>query len=227
MVAEREQRRDIPIRAQPDVAASAAVTAVRTAPWHVRLASERDTAGATVAALHVALREVDEAGHSHRIRTVRRGAAGSPYDRAMRPPRVALLSATVAIVGLSACSASHPASPHTASTSVASDSSTGSVSTIPVASDVQIVSLRGPTAAVVCNAPTQVELHWVTRHAKTVTLQINGGPVFASYPNGMRDELVPLTCDGNPQTYALTARAPGGTVVTKSLTIAERQLNAS
>jgi len=80
---------------------------------------------------------------------------------------------------------------------------------------------------VVCNAPTQVELHWVTRHAKTVTLSINGGPVFASYADGARDELVPLACDGTPQTYALTARGGDGQVVTKSLTIGERQANAS
>jgi hypothetical protein len=80
---------------------------------------------------------------------------------------------------------------------------------------------------VVCNAPTQVELRWVTRHAKTVTLQIDGGPVFASYPDGTRDELVPLGCDGRPQIYALTARAPNGTVVTKLLTVSERQANAS
>jgi len=60
-----------------------------------------------------------------------------------------------------------------------------------------------------------------------VTLSINGGPVFASYPNGARDELVPLACNGNPQTYAITARARDGETVTKSLTIIERESNAS
>jgi len=145
----------------------------------------------------------------------------------MRPSRLALLSATVAVVGFGACSASHPASPETTSTSaVAGSSSAGSVPASAVASDVQIVSLAGPAAPVVCNAPTQVELHWVIRHAKTVTLHINGGPVFASYPDGTRDELVPLACDGGRQTYALTARAANGTVVTKSLTIGERQASA-
>ncbi|MGO9875995.1 MAG: hypothetical protein ACLPVY_19635 [Acidimicrobiia bacterium] len=60
-----------------------------------------------------------------------------------------------------------------------------------------------------------------------MTLQINGGPVFASYPNGTRDELVPLACDGNPQTYVITARGRNGETVTKSLTITERESNAS
>ena len=56
MVAEREQRRDVAVRAQPHVAALAAVAAVGSALRHVRLAPERDATGAAVAALHVALR---------------------------------------------------------------------------------------------------------------------------------------------------------------------------
>ena len=63
MIAEREQRRDVAVRAQPDVAAPAAVAAVGTALRHVRLAPERDAARAAVATLHVALRGIDEAGH--------------------------------------------------------------------------------------------------------------------------------------------------------------------
>jgi hypothetical protein len=99
--------------------------------------------------------------------------------------------------------------------------------TAPVAGDVRIISLSGPTAPVLCDAPTQVELHWVTQHAKAVTLQINGGPVFASYPGGKSDELVPLACDGNPQTYLLTAHAVNGKTARKSLTVAERESSPS
>jgi hypothetical protein len=147
----------------------------------------------------------------------------------MRPSRVVRWWATVAIVGLTACSASQPARPDTTSTSAAADGSTTRPvsTTTSVRSGVQIVSLTGPSPPVVCNAPTQVELQWVTRNATSVTLQIDGGPVIASYPNGARDELVPLACDGLPQTYLLTARAPNAKVITKSLTIAERQANAS
>jgi hypothetical protein len=143
----------------------------------------------------------------------------------MRPSRLALLSAIVAVVGLGACSAIHHAGITTSSSASGGSSTTGSAPASAVASDVRIVSLAGPAGPVVCNAPTQVELHWVTRHAKTVALHINGGPVFASYPGGTRDELVPLACDGVRQTYALTARAANGTAVTKSLTISERQAN--
>jgi hypothetical protein len=92
---------------------------------------------------------------------------------------------------------------------------------------VRIISLSGPAAPVLCNAPTQVELHWVTQHAKTVTLQINGGPVFSSYPDGKSDELVPLACDGTTQTYLLTAHAVSGKTVSKSLTVGERESNPS
>jgi hypothetical protein len=149
----------------------------------------------------------------------------------MRRSRVARWSVTAAIVAFAACSTNHAANPAattTTATSAAPPSSTRlAASKSPAVSNVQIVSLAGPTPPLVCNAPTQVELRWTTRHARSVTLRINGGPVFASYPNGRRDELVPLACDGNPQTYVIAARAPDGNTVTKSLTITERESNAS
>jgi hypothetical protein len=58
-------------------------------------------------------------------------------------------------------------------------------------------------------------------------LRINGGDVFASYPGGTSDKLVPLTCDGRTQTYELTARAADGSTATKTLTIEERVPTAS
>jgi hypothetical protein len=63
----------------------------------------------------------------------------------------------------------------------------------------------------------------VTQHASLVTLQINGGPVFAKYSNGRRDVLAPLACDGNPQTYLITAHGAGGKNATKSLVLKERE----
>jgi hypothetical protein len=35
---------------------------------------------------------------------------------------------------------------------------------------------------------------------------------------------VPLTCDGNKHSYALTARAANGDTATKSLELAEREI---
>ena len=63
MVAEGEQRGHVAVGDQPDVAALAAVAAVGPALGHVRLAAERDAAGAAVAAPHVELALVDESGH--------------------------------------------------------------------------------------------------------------------------------------------------------------------
>ena len=74
-----------------------------------------------------------------------------------------------------------------------------------------------------CNAPTSVELEWTTQGAASVTLRIDGGPVFAHYSDGAHSELAPLTCDGNPQTYLLTARAANGTTASKTITLAERE----
>jgi hypothetical protein len=67
-----------------------------------------------------------------------------------------------------------------------------------------------------------VELQWETRGATTVTLRIDGGPVFATYRNGRKDELVPLACDGKPHSYTLTARAAGGQVASRTLRLTER-----
>jgi hypothetical protein len=83
--------------------------------------------------------------------------------------------------------------------------------------------LTGPPTPVRCNAPTQVELRWETRGANRVELRINGGPVFATYANGRHDELLPLACDGAPQTYQFTARAAGGRTATKTLRLTERR----
>ena len=64
MVAKREQRRDVAIGHEPDVAAVAAVAAVRAALRDVRLAAERDAARAAVTAVHMQVALVDEARHT-------------------------------------------------------------------------------------------------------------------------------------------------------------------
>jgi len=222
VVTEREQRRHVAVRAKPDVAATTAVAAVGPASRYVRLAPERHTARAAVAAFHIALRYVDEAGHPDRIRTSPPAAPCSPYDRAMRRSRLAVVAAIVASVALGACSSSHNASPPTTQP----PTTTTSPSFGP-ASAARIDSLTGPPTPPVCNAPTQVELHWSTHGAKTVSLRINGGPVFATYPNGKSDELVPLACTGSAQTYLLTARDANGRATTKSLTVSEHEVSAS
>jgi hypothetical protein len=139
----------------------------------------------------------------------------------MRRSGVALCVAIVALMTFAACSSS------AAKTATTTGTTSPSTLSGPGSSAVRILSLTGPSAAPTCNAPTQVELHWETRGAKTVTLRINGGPVFASYANGKRDELVPLACDGTPQAYLLTARAANGDSATKSVTVEPRALSAS
>jgi hypothetical protein len=52
-------------------------------------------------------------------------------------------------------------------------------------------------------------------------MHIDGGPVFATYPNGSRAELLPLTCDGNAHTYQLVARA-GTATSSAALTLATK-----
>ena len=88
MVPEREQRGDVAGRVQPDVAAVAAVAAVGTALRHVRLAPERDDAGAAVAGLHVQLRHVDELGHPPKEYGCGRTIHGvnQPVDPSVTPP---------------------------------------------------------------------------------------------------------------------------------------------
>ena len=75
VVPKGEKGRDIAIGDQPHIAAFAAVAAIGPAPRDMRLPTERDRARATVAALHVEARLVDEAGHETRI-GARRSAPG-------------------------------------------------------------------------------------------------------------------------------------------------------
>ena len=63
MVLERQERGHVAVGDEPDVATLAAVAAVRAALGHVGLAPDRDTSGAAVAASHIDLTLVDEAGH--------------------------------------------------------------------------------------------------------------------------------------------------------------------
>ena len=154
---------------------------------------------------------------------------------------VAMLAAAVTLGA--ACSSSHSKS-HPASTTSTTSSSAPTTSivtttststsvpptsapatTVPVStlSGPTIVSFTGPGSPIQCYArDTSVELRWETRNATRVTLSINGGGVFASYANGKRSQLEPLTCDGTNQTYTLTARGANGTSITKSLTLTER-----
>ena len=63
VVAERQQRRHVVVGDEPDVAALAAVAAVRAAEGDRPLPPERHAARAAVAAAHVELALVDELGH--------------------------------------------------------------------------------------------------------------------------------------------------------------------
>ena len=63
MVAEGEQRRDVAIGDQPDVAALAPVAAVRSAHGLGTLTAERHTAGTAIAAAYIQLRFIDEPAH--------------------------------------------------------------------------------------------------------------------------------------------------------------------
>jgi hypothetical protein len=60
VVLEGQQRSDVVVRDQPDVAALAAVAPVRAAFWDVRLSAERNGARAAVAGLYVELALVNE-----------------------------------------------------------------------------------------------------------------------------------------------------------------------
>jgi len=148
-----------------------------------------------------------------------------------------------AVVVLGACSSSsHPKRPARASTTTATATSTtsvatstsaptttrpssvpGTTSTVSALAGPRIVSLTGPPTPVPCNAPTDVQLTWEVRGATVVTLRINGGAVFATYPNGRHTPLVPLACDGAAQTYQLTARAANGQSATRTLRLTERK----
>ena len=74
----------------------------------------------------------------------------------------------------------------------------------------RIVSLTGPAGRPsLCNAPTQVELHWVTRHANVghAADQRRTG-VRDATPAASSDELVPLACDGNAADLSRSPRVP-------------------
>ena len=64
MVAEREERRNVAVGLEPDVAAGAAIATVGSALGRVRLTPERDAAGAAVATAHIQLRFVDKVRHA-------------------------------------------------------------------------------------------------------------------------------------------------------------------
>jgi hypothetical protein len=137
----------------------------------------------------------------------------------MRLTRLASLATIAGVVILSACSSNSPSRATAGSTSSATGTASTSRATGP-----RIVSLTGPPTPVQCNAPTQVELHWETSGANRVELRINSGAVFATYADGPHDELVPLACEGTPQTYQFTARAADGQTATRTLTLTERAL---
>ena len=52
-------------------------------------------------------------------------------------------------------------------------------------------------------------------------MHIDGGNVFATYPNGSQDHLLPLACDSRTHTYELVAIA-GAERADKTLTIATK-----
>jgi hypothetical protein len=127
------------------------------------------------------------------------------------------------VLATAACSSSESskATPTggTTTSTIAAPSTTGPLPDLGPAS---IRAFTGPRSPVLCTAPTSVELHWQTPVTATVDLRVNGGAVFATYPGGRGDHLVPLTCDGRPQTYELTVHGAGGSTATKTLTLEER-----
>jgi hypothetical protein len=168
-------------------------------------------------------------------------AVRSPYDHSVRRLRLASLSILLVVLAgtvlLSACSSdddsSRPA-PTSSTTSTSATTTTSSTTTTPSTTTVpppppttapapgpRIVSFTGPPLPVECNAPTSIELHWQTIGATTVTMRIDGGPVFATYADGTNDKLLPLACDGKPHTYTLTARDAAGRTATGKVVITE------
>jgi hypothetical protein len=132
-------------------------------------------------------------------------------------PLVALLALAAA-----ACSSSGSAKTPPTTTAPSTLAPTSTTSPLPDLGRASIRSFTGPRSPVLCSAPTSVELHWQTPVTATVDLRINGGAVIATYPGGRGDHLVPLACDGQPQTYELTVHGPGGSTATKTLTLEER-----
>jgi hypothetical protein len=84
------------------------------------------------------------------------------------------------------------------------------------------VRFSGPTTVQQCNAPTSVQLSWLTQNATRVQLSIDNGGVFATYPNGAQSPLVYLACDGKAHTYTLTASG-GGTRASRTVTVRTQQ----
>jgi hypothetical protein len=151
--------------------------------------------------------------------------------------RAVLIASIAAAVALTACSSSKSATSAT-TTAPATSSAAASTSTQPpvatspgppttTAIGVRIVSFTGPRPPVTCNAPTSMQIDFETQNAKSVTLSINGGGVFATYTDGAHDELVPLTCAGSPQKYVLSAHGANGATVSKTLTVQPRVLATS
>ena len=64
MIAKREQRRDVAVGDEPDVATLSAIAAVGATHDDRPLATERDAACAAVAAPHIQLRFINKSGHS-------------------------------------------------------------------------------------------------------------------------------------------------------------------
>ena len=129
-----------------------------------------------------------------------------------------VVSLTVLLVlAFAACSSGGSAKP---SSSEPPTSTTGSLPDLRPGPHIE--SFTGPPSPVQCSAPTSIELAWQTPVTATVELRINGGDVFATYPGGRGKHLVPLACDGQPQTYELSVTGANGSTATKSLTIEER-----
>ncbi len=141
------------------------------------------------------------------------------------------------VVLLASCSTSHKSStpttsttitpttsgtvaPTTTTTSPATTTTESPTTTTTVASPAgpRIVHFSGPAATQHCNAPTFVQLSWLTAGATRVVLTIDGGSPL-SYPNGARSPLVYLACDGRAHTYTLTAYGAGATRATASVTV--------
>jgi hypothetical protein len=86
------------------------------------------------------------------------------------------------------------------------------------AGSVRISGFSGPNEPLQCNAPTSAQFSWTTVGATTVEMHIDGSGVFATYPNGARTELLPVTCDGGTHTYQLVAKA-GSAMTSASITV--------
>jgi hypothetical protein len=71
----------------------------------------------------------------------------------------------------------------------------------------RIVRFNGPSK-VLCNAPTSIELKWVTQNATKVALTIDGQP-YASFTKPTFDGMQYFACDGKPHTYTITATGTG------------------